>query len=331
MPAPTPITFTATVKNILGAIAAGARVKITLAGYDNEVPEIPGYYLLGEASEDIDVDAAGVVNTPLWGNDVITPLGTFYLIQVFDGNGNCIAAGEYRITGSGTQDLASLTPLQGGQALLFGAVPNGRQPGQAFMLPLPSIAAGAALLYYNGALQLLENFTLSGEGLLTKFTAAAADSLFLMYSAERAPAGFAFEPFLAFGNGATPGNTYTLPTAPPGAQFAGLFQNGLFLRPASYSIAGQIASLTFETQEGDEIFALYLTGAQTVAIAAPAGAIPGTAYTLPEVPAGGALIGLFKTGLFQRPGLEYTLAGDTINLNQPTIGGDVLYALYVRP
>lgn len=331
MPAPAVITFTATIKNILSVNAVGARLKITLAGYDNDVPEIPGYYLLGEVSEDLEATTDGIVNTPLWGNDVISPLGTFYLVQVFDGQGNCIAAGEYRITGAGTVDLSTLAPLQSGQALLFGAVPNGRQPGTAFMLPLPSRSAGNALLYYNGALQLLENFSLSGQGLITNFETAANDTLFLMYSADRAPAGFAFEPFLAFGNGATPGNTYTLPTAPPGAQFAGLFQNGVFLRTDSYSLSGQVATLLFETQANDQIFALYLVGAGTIAVAQPAGAVPGTAYTLPEVPKGNALIGLFKTGLFQRPGLEYSLAGNTINFNQPTIGGDVLYALYVRP
>jgi len=331
MPAPSPITFTATLKNILSANAVGARIKVTLAGYDNTLPEIPGYYLLGEVSEDIQANADGLVNASLWGNDVITPLNTFYLIQVYDGQGNCIAAGEYRLKGGGTQDLSTLAPLQSGQALLFGAVPNGPQPGQAFMLPLPARAAGNGMLFYNGALQLLGNFTVAGEGLHTEFATAAADTLYLMYAADNAQAGFAFEPFIAYGNGATPGNTYTLATAPPGAQFAGLFMNGVFLDPNSYALNGQVATLTFQTEAEDRVFGLYLMGAQTIAVVQPTGAIPGTAYALPEVPSGGALIGLFKRGLFQRPGLEYTLAGETINFNQPTIGGDVLYALYVRP
>jgi hypothetical protein len=332
MPAPAPITLTATLKNIITGIAAGARVKITLAGYDNDIPELPGSYLLGEVSEDVQVSTDGILNTTVWGNDVILPLGTFYLVQIIDGNGNCIAAGEYRITGTGPVDLSSLAPLQSGQALLFGAVPSGLQPGRAFMLPLPSRAAGNALLYYNGALQILDNFTVNGEGLLTKFQTAAADTLYLMYAADRAPAGFAFEPYLAIGNGATPGGTYTLPTAPPGAQFAGLFQNGIFLRPDSYTLAGQVATLNTPTQEAtDQVFALYLMGAETIAVAQLTGAVPGTAYTLPEAPKYGALLALFKTGQFQRPGLEYSLAGTTVTLTQPTIGGDVLYALYVRP
>lgn len=60
----------------------------------------------------------------------------------------------------------------------------------------------------------------------------------------------------------------------------------------------------------------------------PIGAIPGTAYTLSDVPPGGTLQSLTKNGLFQTPGVDYILNGSNITMTHATVAGDTLYAVW---
>ena len=60
----------------------------------------------------------------------------------------------------------------------------------------------------------------------------------------------------------------------------------------------------------------------------PVGAVPGTVYTLSAQPPGGALQALTVNGLFQIPGVAYTLVGNTITFAAPTSGGATLYATW---
>ncbi len=61
---------------------------------------------------------------------------------------------------------------------------------------------------------------------------------------------------------------------------------------------------------------------------APAGAVPGTVYTLTAAPA--VMIGLYLNGLFLRPGLDYTLTGNQLTLGVSTSSGDTLFAVYFQ-
>lgn len=66
----------------------------------------------------------GTFSTPIWGNDVITPAGTYYTIALLDGQGNVVQCAQYQLTGSGTQDLSNLSPILtpaqlGGQLTAF--------------------------------------------------------------------------------------------------------------------------------------------------------------------------------------------------------------------
>lgn len=54
---------------------------------------------------------SGSISTVIYGNDVITPAGTYYAISLVDAQGNVVQAGIYQLAGSGTQDLSSLTQL----------------------------------------------------------------------------------------------------------------------------------------------------------------------------------------------------------------------------
>jgi len=57
-------------------------------------------------------------------------------------------------------------------------------------------------------------------------------------------------------SGAVPGTTYTLARVP--SQVIGIFYNGVLLMPTQYGIASTTVTLTFSTQAGDTVFAVYL-------------------------------------------------------------------------
>jgi hypothetical protein len=60
----------------------------------------------------------------------------------------------------------------------------------------------------------------------------------------------------------------------------------------------------------------------------PLGVTPGTTYVLSATPPGGVVQSLIKNGLFQTPGVDYTLVNNTITMIVPTVAGDVLYATW---
>ena len=60
----------------------------------------------------------------------------------------------------------------------------------------------------------------------------------------------------------------------------------------------------------------------------PAGAVPGTVYTLNYTPS--LILGVFYNGLLQRPGIDYTVVGAIITLGFSTVAGDAVYALYFK-
>ena len=60
----------------------------------------------------------------------------------------------------------------------------------------------------------------------------------------------------------------------------------------------------------------------------PAGALPGTVYTLSKTP--GLITGVYVNGIFQRPGIDYTAVGAVITLSFATSSTDTVYATYFQ-
>jgi hypothetical protein len=104
------ITLTATLQDNTGANDAGAALLIVLCGYGQTLPKIAGTSMIAKITNKV-AATAGTVSTLLWGNDVITPAGTYYSISVLDDKSNVVQAGIYQFTGSGTKDLSSQTQL----------------------------------------------------------------------------------------------------------------------------------------------------------------------------------------------------------------------------
>lgn len=63
---------------------------------------------------------------------------------------------------------------------------------------------------------------------------------------------------------------------------------------------------------------------------APSGVIPGNSYTLTYTPSW--FIGFYWNGIFQRPGVDYSLVGGVITMlnGSATSSGDTVFALYLK-
>ena len=109
------ITLTATLQDIFGdaggSVANPVKLCITLCGFGPALPRISGTSLLARVGPTYLESTNGSFSTLIWGNDVITPAGTYYSIEVLDAKGNVVQCAAYELTGSGTFDLSSLTPV----------------------------------------------------------------------------------------------------------------------------------------------------------------------------------------------------------------------------
>jgi hypothetical protein len=108
------ITLVATLQDVsgndIGSAANPAALRIALCGFGDQIPRIVGTCVIAQPGP-IFVQAEGSqISLPVWGNDAITPAGTFYDIALLDGNGNVVQSDTYQLTGSGTQELSALTP-----------------------------------------------------------------------------------------------------------------------------------------------------------------------------------------------------------------------------
>lgn len=111
MPVTPQITLTGSLLDNFGAAVLNGQLAVQLCGFGSAVPRISGTGLVARTAP-INVPCpAGTFNFALWGNDVITPAGTFYTVQVLDDNGNVIQVNAYQFTGAGSFDLSTVAPF----------------------------------------------------------------------------------------------------------------------------------------------------------------------------------------------------------------------------
>lgn len=121
MPPLTPqITLEATLQDISGNTAGTpanpAKMRIALAGFGLTLPCIVGTSSLVRVGPKDYLDTGAGATAELWGNDVITPAGTYYAITLLDGDGNILQCGAYRFSGTATIDLSDAEQIIPGAA-----------------------------------------------------------------------------------------------------------------------------------------------------------------------------------------------------------------------
>jgi hypothetical protein len=136
---PTPnITLTANLSSILasGSFEQNAGIIITLCGFGAYIPAVSGVGMLIDAGNPLKIKqpTSSVISQVLWGNDQITPAGTFYDIAIFDSSGQVVQRGNYQFTGSAhSVDLSTIQPN----------VPGGLPPAFSLYVPVAFSATPA--------------------------------------------------------------------------------------------------------------------------------------------------------------------------------------------
>lgn len=111
MPLAPAITLTATLQDTSGTVIPRGQLRITLCGYTLTLPKIIGTTMLAKVVTKAKADSNGKVSVPIWGNDLIDPQDTFYCIEIIDADLNVVQAGNYLLTGTGSQDLSTLQQI----------------------------------------------------------------------------------------------------------------------------------------------------------------------------------------------------------------------------
>jgi hypothetical protein len=120
-----------------GSVGNPAFVEIALANFGPTLPRVPGTAILGKVgpwSQRIPYEGAPITVT-LWGNDVITPANTYYVITIFDDKNNILQSAAYVFTGALTADLSTLP-----QAAI-GPAPSGVNGGEVNVAATPGYVA----------------------------------------------------------------------------------------------------------------------------------------------------------------------------------------------
>lgn len=200
MPSPG-ITLTATLQDVSGVAVGSAgnpsKIAVALCGYGPFLPRVSGTSLLARVGPIYVESANGNFTIELWGNDVITPPGTYYTVSLIDGQGNVVQTAAYQFTGTGSFDLSSFAPMpypgQGGLT-----VPQGMQlwnhnvtlaegPGTIYTLPSSPYVGMPFLLFRSGLLLTVGNppfgqYTRAGNTItFTDAGTEVGDTLYAVY------------------------------------------------------------------------------------------------------------------------------------------------------
>jgi hypothetical protein len=126
MPVTPQITITANLQQVTGSIDAASAV-FELVNFGSTVPRISGTCLILQISTKAVADGSGNISVTLWGNDVITPAGTYYTVTYYNESGGQVAKVPYQFVGSGSFDLSTLIPI--GEQVVANQTPNSAIPG----------------------------------------------------------------------------------------------------------------------------------------------------------------------------------------------------------
>jgi hypothetical protein len=225
MSTPPQLTVTGTLLDIFGNVDNGSGVIFQLCNYGPNVPYIPGSNLLCKTRPLIvSVDALGKFSQLIYGNDVISPPGTYYTLSVNDEESNRIQTQAYRLTGTGSVDIANLPPFNP-------------------VNPVP-------------ALQFFATDFIAISSSVTQQAPASLDAIAtaMNYNVNRPI------PPQPQGNSslAPPGYSYTLTRTPTSGVPLNLYYNGILQIPSiHYTITGRTIGLMFYTNAGDNLYATY--------------------------------------------------------------------------
>jgi hypothetical protein len=251
---------------------------------------------------------------------------------------------SFNLFRAGLQSLADCTaypffipfPVSGS---VFGEAPSGLIDGsnKTFGLQNAPTPPLSMMLFRNGmVLRQGVDYTLIGSVITFVTAPNSGDWLYAYYRTDGNTA--------SFNDGVTPSgaingiNTaFTLPSAPNPTAFLLLFLNGLLqIAGTDFTLSGATATMAAAPQStapSDWLVAWSRVDGVSLdsnSAEIPSGAInsSNTAYTLAATPSPQSTLMLFRNGLLQLPGSDYTLVGAAISMALAPQTGDSLVAFY---
>jgi hypothetical protein len=145
------VTIVASMFDLLGAIQPNSTLTAQLCGYGSQVPRVAGTALIAKTSPlPVKAGVTGFISETIWGNDVITPAGTYYTFAVTDDRGNTIQLNAYQFAGVGTFDLSNTALYDPQPPAIFAVNPVLLNP------------PGSALQTINGSITINGNLIVTG-------------------------------------------------------------------------------------------------------------------------------------------------------------------------
>jgi len=96
--------------NQIGSSNIPAFVRVALCNYGTFLPRVAGTTMIARVGPyDIPYPGAPLA-LALWGNDVITPAGTYYTISILDAQKNVLQTAAYVFNGTISADLSTISP-----------------------------------------------------------------------------------------------------------------------------------------------------------------------------------------------------------------------------
>lgn len=236
------INITGSLTELTGLSDVSGTVIFQLQGFGNWLPTVPGTGLLATISTTA-ILAGGTFATSLFGNDKISPAGTYYLVTIISDSGAQLASVPYQFTGTASVDLSSASPMI--------TAPTDISP----ISLIDCQASGFTIQHKRGtyaSMPALANAEL--------YFATDTSQLFMGFNGINVQVGGVF-PTFAIGEipGGTPNGvltTFTLAYPPnPPTSFA-FYLNGL-RQFGGFSVAGTTLTLTTAPLIGDELNADY--------------------------------------------------------------------------
>lgn len=117
------VTVTGTLQSSANESAVAGSVQVMLCGYGSQVPRANGLALVARI-KDQSIASTGSFSFQVHPNDVITPAGTYYTVEVKDENGDTAQINAYQfLSNPATYDLNTLDPYDPTQTSLASLPP----------------------------------------------------------------------------------------------------------------------------------------------------------------------------------------------------------------
>jgi hypothetical protein len=132
------LTVNGTAKDILAQNVQNAQIRIQLCNFGNYTPRVAGTGLLARTAPiEVNTAANGTFAVNIYGNNVISPGGTYYTFVFLDNRKNVVQVNAYQfVDGVNVPDLSAIAPYDPSTVVVAAPIITGAYVQLAYASPL---------------------------------------------------------------------------------------------------------------------------------------------------------------------------------------------------